>query len=101
MRSPISIITAQNVTDSECSSTNLNLNDRVDTATRAKMIAENFDTTCDICSMDLKTLKRAISHYELKHDTEGGYIKCCGLKLKRDNQIDDHIRWHANPNIFK
>lgn len=62
---------------------------------------QNFDTSCDICSIELKSLRRAISHYKNEHQIDEGYIKCCGLKLKRDKLVNDHIRWHINPEIFK
>lgn len=95
------MITKLNVSDSECDSASSKSNDRLDAATRRNIFVSNFDTTCDICSIDLRSLKRAITHYKLKHGIEEGYIKCCGLKMKRDKLVEDHIRWHINPEIFK
>lgn len=66
-----------------------------------EIFMQYFDTTCDLCSIELKSLRRAISHYRNEHRIDEGYIKCCGLKLKRDKLVDDHIRWHINPEIFK
>lgn len=68
---------------------------------KRREIIQLFDTTCDLCTFDMKSLKGAISHYRTKHNIKEGYIKCCGLKLKRDKFINDHIRWHINPAIFK
>lgn len=65
------------------------------------MIAQHFDATCDLCSVELKTLKRAITHYDSEHNIDEGYLKCCGLKFKRDKLVMDHVRWHINPDIFK
>lgn len=64
-------------------------------------MAKNFDMTCDVCSIDLKTLTNAVTHYKKEHKIDDGYIKCCGLKLKRENTVSDHIKYHINPNIFK
>lgn len=73
----------------------------IDPIQSKQVFAQHFDTTCDICSVELKTLKRAISHYKHQHKNDEGYVKCCGLKLKRDKLVDDHIQWHLNPEIFK
>lgn len=75
--------------------------DTIDPIISKEIFTQHFDTTCDICSDDLKSLKRAIAHYKHEHNIEEGYIKCCGLKLKRDKLVSDHIRWHINPEIFK
>lgn len=79
---------------------NLESND-IDTGGQRHIFDSYFDTTCDICSIELKSLKRAITHYKKSHQIDEGYIKCCGLKLKHDRLVSDHIRWHQNPEIFK
>lgn len=60
--------------------------------------------SCDACSVEFKlcskSLKNATSHYKKEHQIIG-YLKCCGLKLKQDVTVNDHIKWHQNPNIFK
>lgn len=86
--------------DSESDSASSKSTD-VDPVKSKKIFAQYFDTTCDLCSIDLKSLKRAIPHYKREHQIDEGYIKCCGLKLKRDKLVNDHIRWHINPDIFK
>lgn len=63
-------------------------------------ILKNFGTTCDVCSVDLKSLDNAISHYK-EHHKMTGYIKCCRLKFVNHKLLDDHIEWHINPNIFR
>lgn len=73
----------------------------VDLAKNREIFAQHFDTTCDLCSIDMKNLRRAISHYKYKHRVDDGYIKCCGLKLKSIKLVNDHIKWHINPDIFK
>lgn len=73
----------------------------VDPAKSKQIFIQYFDTTCDLCSADLKSLRRANTHYRNEHKMEDGYIKCCGLKIKKDSHVNDHIRWHINPDIFK
>lgn len=88
------------ITESECDSISSKSND-VDPMQSREIFMQNFDTTCDLCSIELKSLKRAISHYRNEHQNHEGYIKCCGLKIKSDKLVNDHIRWHINPEIFK
>lgn len=73
----------------------------VDPVKSKQIFIQYFDTTCDLCSADLKSLRRANTHYRNEHKMEDGYIKCCGLKIKKDSHVNDHIRWHINPDIFK
>lgn len=73
----------------------------VDRETAGHIFTANFDTTCDFCHLDLKTLGKAIEHYRDVHDFDEGYVKCCGLKIKRKALVLDHIRWHIKPEIFK
>lgn len=63
-------------------------------------LLQEFDTTCDICSIELGSLKKSITHYRKCHKIDG-YIKCCGLKFKQDAHIEDHIKLHVRPDMFQ
>ncbi|XP_031622031.1 zinc finger protein 888-like [Contarinia nasturtii] len=88
------------LTELECDSISSTSYD-IDSMRSKEIFDENFDTTCDICSIELKSLRRAITHYKNEHQIDDGYIKCCGLKLKRDKLVADHIKWHEYPEMFK
>lgn len=77
------------------------MNKAIDAATISSVIAEYFDLTCDLCSVELKSFKHAISHYSTKHKNKNGYLKCCGLKFKQKMHVVDHVRWHLDPSIFR
>lgn len=63
-------------------------------------ILNQFDTTCDICSKVLGSLANATNHYKKSHKTIG-YIRCCRLKLKTEDKVEEHIEWHINPEVFR
>lgn len=87
--------------DSDSDSGSSKATEQVDPIKIEEKNAPKFDTTCDICSIDLKTLAKAIPHYKNQHDIDDGYIKCCGRKFKQAQMVRDHIKWHNNPSIFK
>lgn len=64
-------------------------------------IPNYFDMSCDECTTILKSFKHAKSHYLEVHQTAKGYIKCCGMKLISMIEIDGHIKWHQNPDVFR
>lgn len=64
-------------------------------------VAEHFDLRCDLCTAELKTLSETLDHYADEHDLPNGYMKCCDLKLKFRFQVEDHVRWHLDPNVFR
>lgn len=74
---------------------------KVDKETVAAVIAEHFNRTCDLCPVELKSLKRAISHYRTEHNIDQGYLSCCGRRFKKLTLVEDHVRWHLNPNVFQ
>lgn len=59
-----------------------------------------FDYRCEVCGVDSETFKKTLAHYKKKHDI-AGYIRCCGLKFRKKELVDDHIKWHSQPDIFK
>lgn len=67
---------------------------------KAAEILKGFDTTCEFCGIQLESLHRAQNHYQTQHEAFG-YIKCCGLKFRKDNAVADHIKWHVKPDIFR
>lgn len=60
-------------------------------------IKKHFHQTCDLCSFEVKSLDCAIKHYYTEHNRDG-YLKCCGLKFKRSDLLEDHIQSHLNNN---
>lgn len=60
-----------------------------------------FDMRCEICKTELSTLQHAKHHYLDQHDIPDGYIKCCEMKFRELKNINDHLQYHMNPNIFK
>lgn len=76
-------------------------NEEIDETTIAAVIAKHFKRTCDLCTVELKTLPDAIEHYRSEHQLEQGYLTCCRKIFRRSYLIVDHVRWHLNPNVFK
>lgn len=66
-----------------------------------EMIEQHFDHSCDYCTMEMKTLKQAVEHYNTDHNIADGYLKCCDMKFKFKSQVEYHIQWHLDPDIFK
>lgn len=60
-----------------------------------------FQMKCDLCDTQFNSLKMARSHYVSEHDVPYGYIKCCGIKLRANSVVLDHIQWHINPDKYK
>lgn len=74
--------------------------EKLNKATIVNGIEQHFQRTCDLCPFQIKSLNRAIKHYQSEHSVEG-YLKCCNLKFKRPVLVEDHVRWHLNPKVFK
>lgn len=66
----------------------------LDPATVQAVIAKHFEATCELCPMELGSLRRAIEHYHSDHKISGGFLKCCGKKLKTPKNVQEHVRWH-------
>lgn len=47
------------------------------------------DLKCEKCSQELNDWKQIKSHYRQIHKI-AGYLRCCGKKLDRANEIKDH-----------
>lgn len=60
----------------------------------------NFDFVCDVCGIDQGTFDQSILHYKQVHNRIG-YIKCCKKKFFKECTVDDHIKWHESPDLFK
>lgn len=60
-----------------------------------------FDMQCEICKIEMSSLQHAKLHYLEEHQIADGYIRCCDMKFRELKNIDDHLQYHINPNIFK
>lgn len=67
---------------------------------KAAEILKGFDTTCEFCGIQSGSLNEANDHYKIHHNA-GGYIKCCGLKFRKEKTVADHIKFHVKPDIFR
>lgn len=59
-----------------------------------------FDMRCEVCQLELQSLQHAKLHY-LEHGIDDGYIKCCKLKFRKVVQVNEHLLYHNNPDVFK
>lgn len=65
-------------------------------------VAEYFDMKCEICkTTSFKSLHDAKLHYLGEHGIQEGYIKCCNLKFMTQKEVNDHLCFHFNPEVFK
>ncbi|XP_031622017.1 transcription factor grauzone-like [Contarinia nasturtii] len=76
------------------------LNNKLDIKNEESSDKAHFDYICDVCGIDQITFEQSLLHYNHEHNQEG-YIKCCGKKFFKECTVDDHIKWHQNPDIFK
>lgn len=60
-----------------------------------------FDMQCEICKVELSSLQHAKLHYLEEHSIPDGYLICCDMKFRELKNINDHLLFHSNPNIFK
>lgn len=66
------------------------------------MIPDYFDMKCELCEgVTFSDLTQAKSHYFQEHNIVRGYIKCCELKIKNFSELQEHIKWHSDPEIFR
>lgn len=88
-------------TNDDSNSDNTDQSDRhgqLEKETIATVIAEYFDPTCELCPMELNSLQRAIEHYKVDHKINGGFLKCCGRKIRTVESMENHIRMHLEAN---
>lgn len=64
-------------------------------------IHEYFEMQCDLCAIQFTSLQHARLHYFDDHQSNDGYIKCCGIKFKTDRSVNDHIRFHLDPEKYR
>lgn len=62
---------------------------------------ENFDMSCDNCEAMFTSFADAKRHYLVEHGEPKGFIKCCNKKMNSLVDIEEHIEWHNNPEIFR
>lgn len=73
----------------------------LDAADIDRVIATHFDMSCDRCNYTLSSLQEAQYHYINEHQVADGYIKCCGIRFKKNVNINGHILWHLKPDMFR
>lgn len=66
-----------------------------------RIMSEYFNMKCDHCDEIFKSLPEAQYHYMHVHDIADGYVKCCGHTFKKNLNINGHVLYHLNPDIFK
>lgn len=66
-----------------------------------RVMSTKFDMKCDYCDNVFKSLQEAQYHYMHEHQIADGYIQCCGMKFKKTNNIEGHVLWHLQPQLFK
>lgn len=57
--------------------------------------------TCTLCTTIFTSLQDARDHYLQAHENRGGFVTCCKVKIKTMTEVEDHIEWHSNPDLFK
>lgn len=67
----------------------------------AEYIETNFNMACDACETMFDSFSHAKAHYLTEHNEPKGYVRCCDIKMKTLLAIDEHIRWHQNPETMK
>lgn len=62
------------------------------------LLTQNVDSHCDICNTDQRTisLQQMKDHYKQEHDMDCGHIKCCGVKMTTDKEVNGHIFRHLH-----
>lgn len=66
------------------------------------LINKYFDMTCDQCDDGRFTsLVEAQCHYDERHATAAGYIKCCGRRHADNMLIRGHLLVHTQPQLLR
>ncbi|XP_070508460.1 transcription factor grauzone-like [Chironomus tepperi] len=65
-----------------------------------EVLKVHADFKCEKCSEPLNDWKDIKTHYRQMHKIRG-YLRCCGKKIDRSNEVKDHASWHLNPHIFQ
>lgn len=60
-----------------------------------------FDLKCDVCRVEMSSLQHAKLHYFEVHGNDNGYIKCCSKEFRKLKDVNDHLLFHYNPDVFK
>ncbi|XP_055318195.1 transcription factor grauzone-like [Sitodiplosis mosellana] len=64
-------------------------------------LSDFFTMRCDLCDdVQFATFQDAKQHYRSAHEING-YLVCCDKKFMKPKTIDDHFRWHINPEYLK
>lgn len=66
-------------------------------------LADFFTMRCDLCDGEgaqFATFLDAKQHYRAAHEISG-YLVCCGKRFQKPKTIDDHFRYHTDPDYLK
>ncbi|KAG4072165.1 hypothetical protein HA402_015664 [Bradysia odoriphaga] len=63
-----------------------------------QILTQSVDSHCDICNKDQQTisLQQMKDHYKQQHDMDDGHIKCCGVKMTTDVEVNGHVYRHLH-----
>lgn len=72
-----------------------------DTKHKKYNLTDFFTMRCDLCDdIQFSTFLDAKKHYRQDHNITG-YLVCCDKKFMKPKTIDDHFRWHIDPEYLK
>lgn len=75
------------------------------TRKRVDMIRELFDLTCELCTAQpFQNHNILKEHYDKVHQMRRMYIVCrtCNIKVKTvPSALNEHIRWHVEPDFLR
>lgn len=66
-------------------------------------LADFFTMQCDLCNLNevkFESFQMAKQHYAKEHGVVG-YLICCDKKFVKPKTVDDHFKWHINPEYHK
>uniref|UniRef100_A0A1I8Q8F3 C2H2-type domain-containing protein n=1 Tax=Stomoxys calcitrans TaxID=35570 RepID=A0A1I8Q8F3_STOCA len=56
---------------------------------------------CELCAVTCSSFSLLHQHFTQNHPSVMSYITCCQVKLTGRHDIEEHIRYHNDPNAFK
>lgn len=74
---------------------------KVDAADIERVVSTEFNMKCRCCDHVFKSFQEAQFHYLHEHDIADGYIECCDMKFTKFTNVESHVLFHLNPELFK
>ncbi|XP_013109981.2 myoneurin [Stomoxys calcitrans] len=56
---------------------------------------------CELCAVTCSSFSLLHQHFTQNHPSVMSYITCCQVKFTGRHDIEEHIRYHNDPNAFK